>query len=125
MVAASTRSIFSTHGPPLVLKSDNGSPFVAEPFEELLKQWQALASRHLHSCHPLEPLGTMGPLRRATVSYWGLPASSNLAAESGPSWRAPRPAEHLKRSAIFGSRGGELLRHLIRPCVPAFPRGCK
>jgi transposase InsO family protein len=43
MAAASTRSIFSTHGPPLVLKTDNGSLFVAEPFEELLKQWQVLA----------------------------------------------------------------------------------
>jgi transposase InsO family protein len=43
MVVASTRSIFSTHGPPPVVKSDNGSPFVAEPFEELLKQWQVLA----------------------------------------------------------------------------------
>jgi hypothetical protein len=43
MVAASTWSIFSTRGPPLVLKSDSSGPFVAEPFEELLKQWQVLA----------------------------------------------------------------------------------
>jgi hypothetical protein len=29
----------------------------------------------------------------------------------------------LKRSAIFRSRGGELLRPLTRRCAPEFPRG--
>ena len=34
--------LFREHGPPLVLKSDNGSAFIAEEALELLKDWQVL-----------------------------------------------------------------------------------
>jgi transposase InsO family protein len=32
-------SLFSQHGPPLVLKSDNGSAFISQKFHELLDAW--------------------------------------------------------------------------------------
>ena len=37
------RRLFEQHGPPLVLKSDNGAAFIAEDALELLKQWRVLA----------------------------------------------------------------------------------
>ena len=37
--------LFREHGPPLVLKNDNGSAFIAENFQELLARWEVLALR--------------------------------------------------------------------------------
>ena len=86
--------------PPLVLKSDSGSPSAAEVFQELLDRWQVFA--------------LLSPQR--TPRY-------NGSVEKGPPWPALRHAGRLRRSAIFRSGGGELLRPLTRPYVPKFPRG--
>ena len=40
---ASGEALFLQHGAPLVLKSDNGSPFIAVAFQELLDRWQVFA----------------------------------------------------------------------------------
>jgi transposase InsO family protein len=40
--AANMEHLFFTFGPPLILKSDNGSPFVAGLFEELLLRWDVI-----------------------------------------------------------------------------------
>jgi len=40
--AAALESLFREHGPPLVLKSDNGSPFTAEQSVALLREWQVV-----------------------------------------------------------------------------------
>jgi transposase InsO family protein len=37
---AALRHLFTIHAPPLVLKSDNGSPFIAQDFQYLLLQWK-------------------------------------------------------------------------------------
>jgi hypothetical protein len=37
--AAALQSLFLEHGPPLVLKCDNGSPFIAEETQDLLIAW--------------------------------------------------------------------------------------
>ena len=37
--AAALQSLFLEHGPPLVLKCDNGSPFIAEQTQDLLIAW--------------------------------------------------------------------------------------
>jgi putative transposase len=34
--------LFAQHGAPLVLKSDNGSPFISQRFYELLEEWQVV-----------------------------------------------------------------------------------
>jgi transposase InsO family protein len=44
-VRAAFAALFARHGPPLVLKSDNGSPFVAELMAELLAQHQVIFLR--------------------------------------------------------------------------------
>jgi transposase InsO family protein len=41
--AAALLSLFLLYGAPLVLKLDNGAPFVAEATQELLAQWQVVA----------------------------------------------------------------------------------
>jgi hypothetical protein len=38
-----TETLFLEHGAPLVLKSDNGSPFIAQAFQELLDRWKVFA----------------------------------------------------------------------------------
>ena len=38
--AAALEALFLEHGPPLVLKSDNGSPFIAERIGHLLAAWE-------------------------------------------------------------------------------------
>lgn len=43
VVVYALRALFVDHGAPLVLKSDNGSAFIAELTAELLAQWQVLA----------------------------------------------------------------------------------
>jgi transposase InsO family protein len=40
--AAVLRLLFAWHGAPLVLKSDNGSPFISHRFYELLDEWQVV-----------------------------------------------------------------------------------
>lgn len=52
--AASTTEIiarlFQKHRPPLVLKSDNGSAFIAAPFTELLTRWNVIPLRSPPRC---------------------------------------------------------------------------
>jgi hypothetical protein len=43
VVVYALRALFVDHGAPLVLKSDNGSAFIAELTAELLAQWQVIA----------------------------------------------------------------------------------
>ena len=38
-----TETLFLEHGAPLVLKSDNGSPFIAQAFQKLLDRWKVFA----------------------------------------------------------------------------------
>ena len=40
VVVEALRGLFVLHGPPLVLKSDNGPPFIAETMAEFLAEWQ-------------------------------------------------------------------------------------
>lgn len=40
--AAALAGLFHEHGPPLVLKSDNGSPFIAQRTADLLAAWQVI-----------------------------------------------------------------------------------
>ena len=42
-----TETLFLEHGAPLVLKSDNGSPFIAQAFQELLDRWKVLGACNL------------------------------------------------------------------------------
>ena len=39
-------ALFHQYGPPLVLKSDNGSPFIAEDTLKLLNRWNVFPSSH-------------------------------------------------------------------------------
>jgi transposase InsO family protein len=39
VAVAALHHLFRIHQPPLVLKSDNGSPFLAEDFQDLLEKW--------------------------------------------------------------------------------------
>lgn len=44
-------ALFAEHGPPLVLKSDNGSPFTAQPVRALLSA-QGVTDLHSSACTP-------------------------------------------------------------------------
>ena len=47
---AGLKSLFREHGPPLVLKSDNGSAFIAEAFARFLKRWRVWHLRSPPGC---------------------------------------------------------------------------
>lgn len=45
-VARALEDLFREHGPPLVIKSDNGSAFITEDVQALPKRWNVTSSSH-------------------------------------------------------------------------------
>jgi transposase InsO family protein len=81
--AAVLTLLFTQHGPPLVLKSDNGSPFISHLLYELLERWQVV------------PL--FSPLQMP--EYNGACEAGNGTLKERTSWLAIRMAENLDASS--------------------------